>query len=520
MKSTKGTTSPKSVSVARAVYRAAATAVCVFIAVSAFASSVSAQSIEERRRRVAEHNAASGNNAAARPDTARAKEALFQDKTGATYKKNGEIDKAISAYTKAISLDSTKHLYYRHRGEAFLDGKGDHAAAIRDFSTAIRLGGDAYDYKLRGDAYMAAEDYDAATTDYTEAVRLAPNAAEYKESLAKVKAMRSKIKITFNSPLAATRSNYVVSACVKSESRKVDRVTVTVNGSMQRGIGVVKDDGCDHSVNQAVSLKTGENKIVVEAVLSDGDTKSESIVVTYKPATETVAVNPPADRISPNAVDGRRAALVIGNADYKNSPLKNAANDAKEVAAKLKNLGFEVAIATDVGNKDMKRAIDGFAKTAQGSTIALFFYAGHGVQYNNVNYFLPVDMANINKMSDVEDDATSMDRLMRAMDDTKAAVKIVLLDACRNNPLVRGAGGLASVATKPEGTFIVYATAPGKTAMDNSAFTKSFLRNVDTPGLKIEDLFKKVTLDVRKDTDNFQQPWAESSITGDFYFKR
>ncbi len=285
---------------------------------------------------------------------------------------------------------------------------------------------------------------------------------------------------------------------------------------------MVRDDGCDHAVNQTVSLREGENKIAVEVMLADGETKSETMVVTYAPVkVEQVGPAPPVNPISPNAVDGRRSALVIGNANYKNSPLRNSVNDAKAVAAKLKGLGFDVSMATDVGNKEMKRVIDGFASTAQGSAIALFFYAGHGVQYNNVNYFLPVDIGNISKMSDVEDDATSMDRLMRAMDDTKASVKIVLLDACRSNPLVRsGAGGLASVATKPEGTFIVYATAPGKTAMDNSAFTKSFLKNVDTPGLKLEDLFKKVTLDVRSDTDNFQQPWAESSITGDFYFKR
>jgi len=517
----------KSARFTKTIFHTVTKTLCICVITSALMSPLNAQTqtptLEERRQKVAAHNAASGNTSVTGHDSTRIKEARFSDKSGTTYKKNGDNDKAIAAFSKAIALDTVNHLYYRHRGEVYAV-KGDVASAVRDFTKAIQLGRDALDYKCRGDVYMAADDYEAAMRDYEEAVRLAPGVALYSEVLAKAKTMRSNIKITFTSPRVSSRSAYALGACIKSESRKVDKVVVTVNGSAQRGIGVVRDDGCDHSVSQTVSLREGENKIVVEVVLGDGETKSGVMVVTYAPdksaPTPNAAVAPVAP-ISANVVDGRRAALVIGNANYKNSPLQNAVNDAKAVAAKLKGLGFDVSMATDLGNKEMKRVIDGFADKARGYDIALFFYAGHGVQYNNVNYFLPVDIGNISSLSAVEDDATSMDRLMRSMDETKASVKIVLLDACRNNPIVRGgAGGLASLNTKPEGTFIVYATAPGKIAMDNSAFTKSFLRHVDTQGLKIEDLFKKVTLDVRKDTDNFQQPWAESSITGDFYFKR
>ncbi len=217
---------------ARAVNIAAFAAVCV--AASSVIFSASAQtSIEERRQRMAAHNAASGNVSNvgdAGKDSIRIKEALNQDNTGLTYRKNGDIDKAIAAYAKAIALDSTKNLFYRHRGEAFV-AKGDKAAAMRDFSSAIKFGRDAYDYNRRGGLYMDAEDYDAAIKDYTEAVRLSPGNAEYKDNLAAVKAKRGTIKIAFTSPRTASRSGYAVGACVTSESRKIDRVVVTVNGS-------------------------------------------------------------------------------------------------------------------------------------------------------------------------------------------------------------------------------------------------------------------------------------------------
>lgn len=450
-----------------------------------------------------------------------------------------EYDKAVESFTRAINLQPGNGVYYIQRGNAY-SAKGERRIAIIDYTGALqRLNYNdsknrSVAHNNRGNQYYSLGEYDNAVNDYKEAARLDPNEGLYKESLAKAtaktsfkpdaKTSRSTVitTITFTSPGVAAHSNYNVRACVMTGGRTVDRVQLTVNGSAQRGINVVRNDGCDHSVNQMVSLSVGENKIQV-AVTADGSVTSETFVVVYRPepvAPVSGRFRPSAGAAAPSAVDGRRVALVIGNANYRNAPLQNSVNDANQVAAKLRSLDFAVTIVTDADNRTMKRSINDFADRAKGSAIALFYYAGHGVQHNNVNYFLPVDIGNIERLSDVEEDGTSMDRVMRAMDATKANVKIVMLDACRNNVFTRGAaGGLAGPNMTPEGTFIAYATAPGQVALDNSPFTKSFLRHVDTPGLKIEDLFKNVLADVKKTTGGAQQPWTSSSLDGNFYFK-
>lgn len=441
--------------------------------------------------------------------------AVYYRYIGSCYKGAGQTDKAIEAYTKAIELDPKDYQYYRNRGDVHRE-RGDGAAAIRDYTKAIELSRDGYNYKCRGDVYMASGDYAAAVKDYEEALRASPNQESYKKSLAEAKKKRGYAVITLTSPRVTSRGGYVVSACVKSEL-EVEKVFVTVNGSAQRGIGVVDDDGCEHAVSQKVALREGENVIRIEAV-SGGVTNGESFTVTYNAPAEPVG--PVDEPVGPAAVDGRRAALVIGNAGYKNSPLRNAVSDAKSVAAKLKALDFEVSVATDLGGKAMVRAIEEFAAKAKGAAVVLFYYSGHGVQYNNVNYFLPVDIGNISSLSAVQYDAVSMGRLTDAMDETKAEVKIMMLDACRSPPFTKGGGGLASAGTKSRGTFIAYATAAGQVAMDNSTFTKSFLNHVDTPGLRIEDLFKNVAVEVMSATDDTQVPWTESNMVGNFYFRR
>lgn len=228
--------------------------------------------------------------------------------------------------------------------------------------------------------------------------------------------------------------------------------------------------------------------------------------------------------VEKSAVAERRVALVIGNAAYPGvAVLKNPANDARDIAAKLKRLGFDVIVRTDVRQKEMLRALTEFGDKVQTGTEALFFYAGHGMQVRGRNYLIPID-AEIRSESSVSSEAVDVDQLLDKL--ATARLSLVILDACRNNPFERrfrgGGQGLAQI-NAPTGTLIAYATAPGKVAADgdgrNGLYTAELLSAMDVPGIKIEDVFKRVRGNVVKKSGDAQTPWESSSLTGDFYFR-
>jgi formylglycine-generating enzyme required for sulfatase activity/uncharacterized caspase-like protein len=223
--------------------------------------------------------------------------------------------------------------------------------------------------------------------------------------------------------------------------------------------------------------------------------------------------------------EASRVALVIGNAAYPGvAALRNPANDATDVAAKLRRLGFSVALKTNVSQKEMLRALTDFGDKVQPGAEALFFYAGHGMQVRGRNYLIPVD-AEIRTENAVSSEAVDVDQLLDKL--AAARLSIVILDACRNNPFerrFRGSGqGLAQI-NAPTGTLIAYATAPGKVAADgegrNGLYTSELLSAMDVSGIKIEDVFKRVRANVVRKSGDVQTPWESSSLTGDFYFVR
>lgn len=226
-----------------------------------------------------------------------------------------------------------------------------------------------------------------------------------------------------------------------------------------------------------------------------------------------------------NSTSGeQRVALVIGNATYKTQPLGNPIHDAADIAAKLRNLGFEVTLRTNATQKEMTRAITQFGEHIKPGSVALFYYAGHGVQARGRNFLVPVD-AEIQTEAGVSSEAVDVDSVLEQL--SPARVSMVILDACRNNPFERrfrsaGGGGLAQMDA-PKGTLIAYATAPGKTAADgagrNGLYTGALLRMLDQPGLKVEDVFKRVRIAVSQATQDAQIPWEASSLIGDFYFR-
>lgn len=232
----------------------------------------------------------------------------------------------------------------------------------------------------------------------------------------------------------------------------------------------------------------------------------------------------------------RRVALVVGNSAYRKvTPLPNPRNDASDVAAALTALGFEVITALDADLAGFNQALGRFSRRAAEADAALFYYAGHGVQLRSQNYFLPVDADPKDEIS-AEFEFVAMERVNRALDKaTAAAVRIVVLDACRDNPLARSvyaasrnvgepSRGLARLDAARGGTIVVYATQPNEVAQDgaerNSPFTSALLKRLREPGLEVASLFRRVAEDVRSRTGGRQVPELSISIGRDYYLNR
>jgi hypothetical protein len=219
-----------------------------------------------------------------------------------------------------------------------------------------------------------------------------------------------------------------------------------------------------------------------------------------------------------------RLALVIGNGAYQTTPLKNPLNDAEDMAATLRKLGFKVILKKDADQRTMEDAIRSFGRQLRNGGIGLFYFAGHGVQVGGRNYLMPVD-ARIESESDVRYEAVDAGRVLGKMEDAENQLNIVILDACRNNPYARAfrsdQRGLARMDA-PTGSLIAYATAPGEVAADgperNGIFTKHLIQHMMTPNLTIEQVLKRVRIKVARQTNGRQIPWESSSLMGDFYF--
>ena len=223
----------------------------------------------------------------------------------------------------------------------------------------------------------------------------------------------------------------------------------------------------------------------------------------------------------------QRVALVIGNSNYQTAPkLANPGNDAQSMAQLLNSAGFEVTQATDLTRSDMVRVVQDFsAKVAERGpgTVAMIYYAGHGVQVAGENYLLPVD-AKISSPSDLDGNSLRLVDLMGTLESISSRMRIVVLDACRNNPFpeVNDTGRGLAIVDAPNGSIVGYSTAPGMEAQDgdgnHSPYTSAFLNNAREPNLPIEQLFKRVRLEVNNATKGRQTPWESSSLTSDFYF--
>lgn len=305
------------------------------------------------------------------------------------------------------------------------------------------------------------------------------------------------------------RQEYQIKANIRSES-KIESVVLTLNGEQISLDNQLANNSRLLSLNRTVSLVEGNNTIRLSVSNIAGSMVDEISVNYIKPQ--------------------KRLALLIGNSNYldPDKSLRNPSNDASDFSRKLESLGFDVILKTDADKRAMDQSIYEFGEKAKNYDVALFYYAGHGIQNNGTNYLIPVDVA-LKAEDDVKYDCVNANRVLDKMENSHCKAKIVILDACRNNPFERswhrGATQVGlSMMNAPEGIFIAYATNPGNVAQDgegrNSPYTEALLKMLDQPNLPLETFFKNVLREVKRKTKGIQSPWVSSSFDGEFYFNK
>jgi formylglycine-generating enzyme required for sulfatase activity len=256
--------------------------------------------------------------------------------------------------------------------------------------------------------------------------------------------------------------------------------------------------------------------------------KVEALPTTAVIAPAQGSADAPVPPLAPD--QGKRIALVVGNSNYqKIGKLDNPANDAKLMASALKAIGFQLVgdgPQLDLDKLSFDRVVRDFGDRLQGAEVALFYYAGHAVEVRGENYLAPVT-ANPAREADVDFELLDAKLVVRQMEAAGTRLNLIMLDACRNNPLAgrafRATGGGLAQMQAPEGTLISFATQPGNVALDglgdNSPYTKALAETVRSRGLDLFDALNQVGLKVKRATGGAQQPWYSSSpIEGEFYF--
>ena len=316
-----------------------------------------------------------------------------------------------------------------------------------------------------------------------------------------------------------------------SQLTTVDMPTVSVQTISQQSVVSVDENQVEQILyrneNQLLRQRLEDQRKQQQQAIAQEQSRLQSEIAQLKAEAELLKQRPSVARLQ-NIVEIKSAhALVIGNAAYTGGGrLDNPVNDAKTMSDKLRSMGFEVKEVTNAGRDVMVRELSDFNRIAAKSDLTLLFYAGHGVQISGVNYMIPIDM----KLTDVTQaplHAVSLDMVVERY--LPGKTKLVFLDACRDNAFSRGwrnnNRGLARMDA-PSGTILAYATAPGKLASDgsagdrNSPYTKNLLRAIQQPNVPVEQVFKDVRRMVVEQTKGEQVPWENSSLIGNFVFKR
>ncbi len=445
---------------------------------------------------------------------------------GQAYHDKQQYNRAIQDYNRAIRLNPKFTEAFHDRGVAYI-GKNEYPRAIQDLDEAIRLNPKfAEAFYIRSIAYYDKKEYDRAIQDCNRVIRLDPKFAEAYDE----RGIAYFVLQQYQSAIA----DFDRAIQLKPDLAEAYNDRGANHYRLQEYQSAIAD------FNQAIQLKPDlaeayNGRRFAYANLEH--TTSDSVAAAAKvnsrpPALAAIAPEPKPVEVTKLAVPAvtsqRRVALVIGNSNYVNvRSLRNPANDARLMARTLHDLGFTLvggAAQIDLDKVPFDRDIQKFGAQAQGADVALFYYAGHGIQVKGLNYLVPV-AANPTSEADAYF-MVDAQAVLAQMDAGGSRLKVMILDACRNNPFggrgFRSANGGLAPMEVPEGTLILYATAPGHVAQDgtgaDSPFTQVLAETIIEPGKDIRDVFNDVGLAVAKSSGQSQVPWeANSPIEGKFY---
>jgi tetratricopeptide (TPR) repeat protein len=432
---------------------------------------------------------------------------------GLTYLERQEYDRAIADLDEAIRLGVRVSAVFGNRGFA-LTARRDLEAAIRDYDQALRLDPRNFSaYNNRGYARLLKRDFDQAVRDFDAAIRISP---------------------TFAAALAMRGEAY-------RQKGELDRALADLDSALRldpKLIFAYAYRGLLHEARRNAERATADYQVALTLPQSNfirrlaHETARERLEALVKTAAQPAA---PSQADVASVPSGKRVALVIGNSAYPGGArLANPVNDAEDVADALTKVGFEVVKGRDLSLSGFGETIAAFRQKAAGADVALFYYAGHGMQFDDQNWLLPVD-AKAKTLFEARRQFVPLAEAIAEVE-ARAGTTLVFLDSCRDNPLEedlkasfksqgRGYGdtrGLARLDIKSPQTLVVYATRPNTTAADgqgrNSPFTEAFLQHVATPGVEIEVLMKRVSAAVASRTKGKQQPERLSRLESEFYF--
>ena len=503
---------------------------------------------------------------------------------GNAYRAQADFDRAIADFDEAIRIAPARPFLFELRGNAWA-AKRDYPHAIADYDRALQLNPKLVPaFVGRASAHSAQADFDAAIADYQAAIELNPRAAnlylqrghiwrrkgdvaravtDYSEALRilptfVVAHVARGIALETAGDRNGARADYQAAIAAEARGEGGIRAQATARArlanldSSERSAAPAPQNvstgatppaapvsATAPSATRAPGLAIPPSTVMPlkqAATAASSDSAAPPARQSATPPGNVVAAVAPPPRIEavvPSAAKGLRLALVIGNGAYANAtPLPNPPNDAAVVARALRDIGFEVIEGTNLDRAGMERLVRDFLHKAPSARVTLLYYAGHGMQVDGRNYLIPID-AKLAAPSDLPFETLELDKVLAGLDD-EARANIVVLDACRDNPLARsfasklGAtrsaavpAGLAGYATVGTGTLIAFATAPGQTALDgvggNSPFTTAFVKHVRTPGIEVNQMLTRVRVEVASGTKNRQVPWANSSLLGEVY---
>ncbi|QPF82922.1 caspase family protein [Bradyrhizobium genosp. L] len=473
---------------------------------------------------------------------------------GSAYYDKGEYDIAIADFNDALRIGPANGIVYHNRGNAWR-GKGDYAKAIADYDAAIKAGPkSAFSYQNRGICRLALGDLDAALADINDAIRIDPSLPQPLINRGVIWRAKGDIDRAISDTTEAIR----LAKAKAPANIMTPPGSVLISAYTQRGLAHEAKGDAEHAKQDYATVLEGRASdagskanqatakvrlsLLQEAATAPRKAAEAPAAAPASAAPTTAATAAPAAPApaapAEAATSVRRVALVIGNGAYAHvRALPNPTNDARAVAKSLREIGFTVSEGLDLDRDAMQRTIRDFLREAARAQVAVVYYAGHGVQIDGRNYLVPVDI-DLTPGSRITDAMVDMDTIMAGLDD-QIRTNILILDACRNNPMasqlasagpsrgIEASPGLAaptslgSGSTLGAGTLIAFATAPGQIALDgegvNSPFSAALSRHIGTPGLEVQQMLTRVRAEVVAATKGKQVPWSNSSLLGEVY---